>query len=177
MKPQKYLIIDLMLKVANNYGVLNDLDQFNQIRVLNNMVYLCIYQQFAQNYRYEPEKIQEYFEFDEYEFYSFKISSHWLSKFNIIDTEYLWVEELLHISKEYIFTVVLNRADIGASTVEFYLLDNSPLASSVRSITVIPKPTPAPFEPIKLKSTVSSTKPKNKVRIIKKNDKDRDFDR
>ena len=95
MKPQKYLIIDLMLKVANNYGVLNDLDQFNQIRVLNNMVYLCIYQQFAQNYRYEPEKIQEYFEFDEYEFYSFKISSHWLSKFNIIDTEYLWVEELL----------------------------------------------------------------------------------
>jgi hypothetical protein len=78
----------------------------------------------------------------------------------------LWVEELLHISKEYIFTVVLNRADMGASTVEFCLLDGSPLASSERTFTFKPKQSPAPFfEPIK--SPVSAN-PKSRNKIIKK---------
>lgn len=176
----KKLIIEMMLDFANDYDtrILNDLTQPNKIKVLNTMIFLSIYQKFAQNYRYEPEKIQEYFEFDELEFYIFNAACAWLKKFRIIDDEYDWIIELLPVDSSYIYTIMIDRNDIGNSTIEFFTLpDGTPLASSERTFSFKPKATQAAFfEAIKPKSTVPA-KPKSKNRIIKKNSRDHDFDR
>ncbi len=176
----KKLIIELMLDFANDYDhrILNDLTQPNKIMVLNTMVFLSIYQKFAQNYRYDPETIQEYFNFDEYEFYVFNASCSWLKKFKIIDDEFDWIMELLPVDSSYIYTIMIDRNDIGNSTIEFFTLqDGVPLSSSERTFTFKPKQSPAPFfEPIKPKSTLPA-RPKSKNRIIKKNSREPDFDR
>lgn len=174
----KKLIIEMMLNFANDYDhrILNDLTQPNKIKVLNTMIFLSIYQKFAQNYRYEPEKIQEYFEFDELEFYIFNAACAWLKKFRIIDDEYDWIIELLPVDSSYIYTIMIDRNDIGNSTIEFFTLpDGTPLASSERTFTFKPKKNPAPFfEPIKLPVPA---KPKSRNKIIKKNSRESDFER
>ncbi len=176
MTPKKYYIIDLMLNLANECGILEDIDQFNKIRVLNSMVYLAIFQKYANNHRYDLDSIAEYFEFNDYETYLLSASCSRLKRFGVIDFEGGFIRELLPIDKTYIYTIVMNRNDIAASTIEIYQLSNgAPLESSERSITVIPKKLPTSInEPVKPKAT---TKPKG--RIIKKNSmyKDKDFGR
>lgn len=176
----KKLIIEMMLYFAHDYDprILKDLNQRNKIQVLNTMVYIAIYQKFAQSHIYEPEKIREYFEFDEQEFYSFNISCFWLKKFKIIDEEHEWIIELLPIDKTYIYTIVIDRNDIGNSTIEiFTLADDTALSSSERSFTFIPKQIPDLLaENTKPKPTILA-KPKNRNRIIKKKNNDLDLDR
>lgn len=176
----KKLIIEMMLDFAKDYNpqLLNELNQNNKIQVLNTMVYIAIYQKFAQSHIYEPEKIREYFEFDEQEFYSFNISCFWLKKFKIIDEEHEWIIELLPIDKTYIYTIVIDRNDIGNSTIEiFTLADDTALSSSERSLTFMPKQIPNLIvESVKPKPTILA-KPKNRNRIIKKKNDNLDFDR
>lgn len=175
----KKLIIEMMLDFANDYDtrILKDLNQRNKIQVLNTMVYIAIYQKFAQNHRYEPEKIQEYFEFDNYEFYCFNVSCFWLKKFKIIDDEHEWIIELLPVDKTYIYTITIDRNDIGNSILEiFTLADNTALSCSERSFTFKPRQIPDLLEDsTKPKSTILA-KSKGRNRIIKKNS-DLDFDR
>lgn len=180
MNKNKYLIIDLILDycMANYPRIIFDIPKKDQIRLLNTMVYIAIFQKMANNHRYQPERIIEYFEFDEYETYLFNVSCSRLKRFGIIDTEYEWIEELLLVNRSFIYTIVVDRNDIGNSTIEIYqLADGAPLESSERSMTFIPKKIPDPLaQPVKPKTTTAvKAKPKN--RIIKKNGRDRDFDR
>ena len=146
--------------------------------VLNTMVYISIYQKFAQNHVYDPEKIREYFEFDDYEFYVFNASCSWLKKFKIIDGEQELIIELMPIDKTYIYTIVIDRNDIGNSIIEvFTLKDNTALSSSERSFTFKPKQiTEILEESVKPKLT-TLLKPNGKNKIIKKKTDDLDFDR
>lgn len=175
----KKLIIEMMLDFAHDYDprILKDLNQRNKIQVLNTMVYIAIYQKFAQSNVYDQEKIREYFEFDDYEFYCFNVSCSWLKKFLIIDVEHDWIIELLPVDKTYIYTIIIDRNDIGNSTIEFFTLpDGTPLSSSERSLTFKPKQIPDLLvEKVKPKPIIL-VKPKGKNRIVKKNS-DLDFDR
>lgn len=176
MLAKKHYIIDLMLSFSNDYAprMLCEIPKPDQIRLLNTMVYLAIYQKLANNHCYDVDRIVEYFEFDEYETYLLKVSCCRLRKFGLIDEEYEWIQELLPIDKPFIYTVVYDRNDIGNSTIEIYQLPNgSPLASSERSMTFMPKKLPnINNEPVKPKVPI---KPKGK--IIKKNGRNRDFER
>ncbi len=175
----KKLIIEMMLDFANDYDtqILKYLNQKNKIQVLNTMIYIAIYQKFAQSHIYETEKIREYFEFDDYELYCFNVSCSWLKKFLIVDDEHEWIIELLPVDKTYIYTITIDRNDIGNSTIEFFTLpDGTPLSSSERSLTFKPKQIPDLLaENVKPKPIIL-VKPKGKNRIIKKNS-DLDFDR
>lgn len=169
-----------MLDFANDYDtrILKNLNPRNKIQVLNTLVYLVIYQKFAQSHIYEPEKIKEYFDFDDYEFYCLNVSFSWLKKFKIIDEEHEWIIELLPIDKTYIYTIVIDRNEIGNSTIEiFTLADDTALSSSERSFTFKPRQIPDLLaENTKPKPTILA-KPKNRNRIIKKKNNDLDFDR
>lgn len=180
MTPKKDFIIDLMLSFSNYYNprMIFDIPKPDQIRLLNTMVYLAIYQKMANNHRYDIAKIVEYFEFDEYETYLLNLSCSRLKRFGIIDDEYMWIEELLPVDKSYIYTITYDRNDIGNSTIEFYQLpDGTPLASSERSMTFIPKKIPDPLAQSVKPKTTTAVKAKPKSKIIKKNGRDRDFDR
>ena len=176
----KKLIIEMMLDFAHDYDprILKDLNQRNKIQVLNTMVYIAIYQKFAQSHIYEPQKIKEYFEFDDYEFYCFNVSCSWLKKFKIIDDEHEWIIELLPVDKTYIYTITIDRNDIGNSTIEFFTLpDGTPLSSSERSLTFKPKQIPDLLEDSTKPKPTILAKPKGRNRIIKKKSGDLDFDR
>lgn len=180
MTPKKDFIIDLMLSSSNYYNprMIFDIPKPDQIRLLNTLVYLAIYQKMANNHRYDIAKIVEYFEFDEYETYLLNLSCSRLKRFGLIDTEYGWIEELLPVDKSYIYTIVVDRNDIGNSTIEFYQLpDGTPLASSERSMTFIPKKIPDPLAQSVKPKTTTAVKKKLRSRVIKKSNINNGFDR